>query len=140
MIGRMARLLFALVMVVVMLSSALANEPRGFSTKFQFSVLGAKMYSTDSQPDSVALGSSDGWTCTASAITSDEGPQAPGAVKTPVYKNAQISCVDVSGATATIGVSCDVASAQRSERSMGLKSARAKTIFPVVVSIGCFTK
>lgn len=140
MIGGMARLLSALVMVVVMLSPALANEPRGFSTKFQFSVLGAKMYATDNQPDSVALGTSDGWTCTASAISSDDGPQPPGAGKTPVYKNAQISCVDISGAIATIGVSCDVASVQRSERSVGLKSARAKTTFPVVVSIGCFTK
>ena len=42
-------------------------------------------------------------------------------------------------ATATIGVSCDVASTQRSERSVGLKSAKAKTSFPVVVSVGCST-
>jgi hypothetical protein len=87
----------------------------------------------------VALGTSDGWTCTASAISLDDGARLPGQGNPAVYKNAQITCVDVSGATATIGVSCDVASTQRSEKSVGLKSAKAKTTFPVVVSVGCST-
>jgi hypothetical protein len=135
----MARLLSALVMVVVMLAPALASEPKTFSTRFHFSVMGAEMYWADNQPKSVALGTSDGWTCTASAIAIDDGARPPGQGNPPVYKNAQITCVDVSGATATIGVSCDVASTQRSERSVGLKSAKAKTSFPVVVSVGCST-
>jgi len=128
----MVRLFSTLAMVVVMLAPAHASEPKGFTTRFHFSVMGAEMYWTDNQPKSKALGTSDGWTCTASAIALDEGAR-------PVYKNAQITCVDVSGATATIGVSCDVASAQRSEKSVGLKSAKASTGFPVVVSIGCVT-
>src|SRR5581483_349771 len=132
MIPRMVRVFSALVMVVVMLAPALAGQPKSFNTRFHFSVLGAEMYWTDNQAQSKALGTSDGWTCTASAIALDEGSGVPGEGNHPVYKNAQISCVDVSGATATIGVSCDVASAQRSERSVGLKSAKAKTVVPVV--------
>jgi len=139
MIRRMARLFSAVAMVVVMLAPAFGSEPKGFNTRFHFSVMGAQMYSADNQPNSVALGTSDGWTCKASAIATDEGARPPGQGSPPVYKNAQITCVDVSGATATIGVSCDVASAQRSERSVGLKSAKATTSFPVVVSIGCVT-
>ena len=135
----MAKLLSALVMVVVMLAPALASEPKTLNTRFQFSVMGAQMYSTDKQPNSVALGTTDGWTCTASAITVDEGDRRPGQGNPPVYKHAQMTCVDVSGAMATIGVSCDVASSQRSERSVGLKSAKAKNSFPVVVSVGCST-
>jgi len=140
MIRRMARLFSAVAMVVVMLAPAFASEPaKVFNTRFHFSVMGAQMYSADNQPNSVALGTSDGWTCKASAIATDEGARPPGQGSATVYKNAQITCVDVSGATATIGVSCDVASAQRSERSVGLKSAKATTSFPVVVSIGCVT-
>jgi len=135
----MMRLFSGMALVVVMLAPALAGQPKSFNTRFHFSVLGAQMYWTDNQPEKVALGTSDGWTCTASAITTDEGSRAPGEGASAVYKNAQISCVDVSGATATIGVSCDVATAQRSERSVGLKSAKAKTVVPVVVSVGCFT-
>jgi hypothetical protein len=135
----MARWLSAVLMVVVMLAPALASEAKSFKTRFQFSVMGAQMYATEDQPKSVALGTSDGWTCTASAISLDDGARPPGQGNPPVYKNAQITCVDVSGATATIGVSCDVASTQRSEKSVGLKSAKAKTSFPVVVSVGCST-
>lgn len=135
----MPRVLSALVMVLMMLAPGLASEPKSLKTRFHFSVMGAEMYSTDNQPSSMALGTSDGWTCTASAISLDEGARLPGQANSPVYKHAQITCVDVSGATATLGVSCDVASTQRSERSVGLKSARAKTSFPVVVSVGCAT-
>ena len=134
----MVRLTLALALTVLLLPAS-AREQRGFHTRFSFSMFGGRSYSAEEQGAIQVLGTSDGWTCKASPIELLEHAAAPGAAKPSASRTANIICTDVSGASATISASCNVAAAERSGSSVQLKSAKSQKGFPVAVHIECVT-
>ena len=134
----MARLTLALVLTVLVVSASSRGQ-RGFHTRFAFSMFGGRSYSAEEQAAVQVLGTSDGWTCKASPIELLEHPPAPGGAKQAASRTANIICTDVSGASATISASCNVAAAERSGSSVQLKSSKSQKGFPVAVHIECVT-
>ena len=135
-----------MLVLVFLLIPASAHEQRGFHTRFFFSVFGGRSYWTEQQPAIEALGTSDGWTCRATAIELLEPPRQPGNANQTASRTASVTCTDVSGASAsagasaTISASCNVGAAERSSSSVQLKSARNQKGLPLAVHVECVTE